>query len=1158
MSNKIYPFKFLDAYTAEDKDIFFGREEEVKQLYHMIYQSDTLLLYGASGTGKTSLIQCGLASQFQQHDWLEVFVRRHKNLNESLQKALLAVGGKGEESSSSEEDLAWLEDIMGGNGNSSSTSTLTPVQQYIKNIYFQHFRPIYLIFDQFEELFILGNKVEQAQFINTIQEILQVEQPVKLIFSIREEYLGSLYEFEKVIPQLLRKKLRIDPMNLEKVKAVVLGATTSPKSIVHIQEQEAEAIAEQVFEKIRGQENTLTIQLPYLQVFLDKFYRHISKDKAKVPTTAATFSLAALSELGSIGDILRDFLDEQIVEIANKQGCDHKTIWKILSPFVTVDGTKEPTSIDAIQQQLPHVSNSLIEQVVLALMNNRILRYIEEEDLYEVAHDSLALRIAEKRSDEEIALLEVKNLIKSQSLLKNEARELFSEKQLAFIAPFLDRIQLNPLEQQLLDESKAQVLKEQKEARRRKILLGFMILLVFIIITGFALYSLQQREQAEKATEQAYRDKEKAEIATQQAIKAKEQAVKAKDQAELAEQQAIMAQKAALVAKEKSRISEASALKAQKYSKRREQEAWVARASAEIAKQQAQEASILAETGKKNALIAEKEALEARENALMAFQEAQLANAKNEKIINAMDFYQGRLALAYHNGKYGFINKEGEPVIDYEYYKGEPFDTETGFAEMEYAVRDKTTGKVLSSTPYLVDTKGIRHRQIDLYGLFLDSKNKKAAAMKALLLKELNQDKEQLYLDFGSLDLQQTKLLLNLLSEHPDIQKRVGVLEIEIQDSKQLPPVITQLSNLTHFTLYSNSITSLPSSFTQLTQLTRLNLGGTAELTTLPNNIGQLQELRELVLPWDYGAIPPSLFDLKNLEVLDLGQPNISTLPKEIGQLQQLKKLTLYADIKELPEEFYQLKQLEYLELEVELSTFSPAIGQLKQLKILLLDAPLTALPKEFGILQQLQKLEFYKPKFESIPAVIGKNKQLIELYIDAPITTLPSELSHLKNLQTLTLVGSKLTSIPDHIGQLKSLKALTIYGPTPSIPSSIAQLKNLEELDLSENKIKTIPEEIGQLTKLKTLYLKGPFKKLPASINKLSKLTSLYLDNTVILQELPDLTPFPLLDVFHMNLLGDKKSAEYKKNYQTLKAYKQQMPTCTFKIYNEDYDNIF
>ena len=539
MNNKIYPFKFLDSYTAEDKDIFFGRDEEVRQLYEMIYQSDILLLYGASGTGKTSLIQCGLASKFQKHDWLEVFVRRHKNLNESLHKSLVSVGGESEKSEEGTENLDWLDDIMEEDQVSDvSTKALSETQVFLKNIYLKHFRPIYLIFDQFEELFILGSKEEQAQFIATVQEILKVEQPVKLIFSIREEYLGSLYEFERAVPELFRKKLRIDPMNLEKVKDVVLGATGSKKSIVHIKKEEAEEIAEQVFEKIRGKEKGLTIQLPYLQVFLDKFYRHVSKDKSKTPRTEATLNLKSLLEIGDIGNILRNFLDEQIVEIAKDQECERKTIWKILSPFVTIDGTKEPIGISTLSHHFPEIPKSLIEQVVIALMNNRILRYIEEEELYEIAHDSLALRIAEQRSDEEIALLEVRNLIKSQSLLKDEARELFSEKQLDFISPFLKRLKLRPEEAKLIKESKEEVLRAQKEATRKKritqiSILGFIVIL--LIFLGFSwiqtIKAHSAKTEAEKATIEADKAKGEAINNLNEAEKAKAEADKAKGEA---------------------------------------------------------------------------------------------------------------------------------------------------------------------------------------------------------------------------------------------------------------------------------------------------------------------------------------------------------------------------------------------------------------------------------------------------------------------------------------------------------------------------------------------------------------------------------------------------------------------------------------------------
>jgi len=189
---KKYPFKFLDAYNSDDTGIFFGRDEEIAALYEMVFQSSILLVYGASGTGKTSLIQCGLASKFQSHDWLALPIRRGSNINTSFEKALADAGGNVAET----KDLDWLKEIMEEAEVATVNQVISPLEQSFKAIYLNSFRPIYLIFDQFEELFILGNKEEQKQFIETVKEILHAEQPIKMIFSIREEYLGHLDTFE--------------------------------------------------------------------------------------------------------------------------------------------------------------------------------------------------------------------------------------------------------------------------------------------------------------------------------------------------------------------------------------------------------------------------------------------------------------------------------------------------------------------------------------------------------------------------------------------------------------------------------------------------------------------------------------------------------------------------------------------------------------------------------------------------------------------------------------------------------------------------------------------------------------------------------------------------------------------------------------------------
>ena len=83
------PFKFLDPYDKKDIQFFFGRDKETDLLYDMVSKNRIVLVYGQSGTGKTSIIQCGLANAFDPTDWMPFFIRREENINDAVLKVLL-------------------------------------------------------------------------------------------------------------------------------------------------------------------------------------------------------------------------------------------------------------------------------------------------------------------------------------------------------------------------------------------------------------------------------------------------------------------------------------------------------------------------------------------------------------------------------------------------------------------------------------------------------------------------------------------------------------------------------------------------------------------------------------------------------------------------------------------------------------------------------------------------------------------------------------------------------------------------------------------------------------------------------------------------------------------------------------------------------------
>jgi hypothetical protein len=244
------PFKFLDPYTVEDRDAFFGRDDEIDTLYDLVFDTNLILVYGPSGAGKTSLIQCGLANRFAETDWFDLHIRRRTDINESLHNEI-----RKNADTPIPDDAATVEALQ--------------------SLYLDQFKPVFLIFDQFEELYILGTSDERAQFIDATAEILTVDFPVKILIVMREEYIAQLYDFEKEIPQLFDKRLRVEPMSAANVARVIRGSAGR----FNIRLQDPEATISKIIDNISYGKSG--IQLPYLQVYLDRLYREARRRNAR-------------------------------------------------------------------------------------------------------------------------------------------------------------------------------------------------------------------------------------------------------------------------------------------------------------------------------------------------------------------------------------------------------------------------------------------------------------------------------------------------------------------------------------------------------------------------------------------------------------------------------------------------------------------------------------------------------------------------------------------------------------------------------------------------------------------------------------------------------------------------------------------------------------
>ncbi|MCC5945764.1 MAG: hypothetical protein JJT94_12595 [Bernardetiaceae bacterium] len=447
------PFKVLESYRKEDADIFFGRERETEWLYERTLQSHLITLYGASGTGKTSLIRCGLSNRFEEGEWLPIYLRRKSDFlsvivheaNKHLPRRL---------------------------------KPNTPPLIALKAMQLAHFRPIYLIFDQLEEIFIAASQEEQIEFFDFINQVLRADLNCKIILVIREEYLANLSSYEAHVPELFEHRLRLEPMNVKQAKEVLLRSALA----FHIDWEERDRTCDMIIMPLQQYDR---IELTYLQVYLDKLYNEAFKQNAQ----HIVFSPALIEKVGALGDVLAEFLDEQVkfvtalLYLSEKQ---EESLWLMLKSLVSEEGTRLSSSIEEIVKTLCEhdFDQALAYKVIHRLSRARVIH--QKEDYLELAHDNLAAKIFDRITTEERMLLRVREFFKIQFNKFIKVQSYLSKKEYDYISPYLDKIPLSEEEKQFVQES--------KDRLRQKRIWGFVVMgmIIFVLLVA-ALVAYQQR-----------------------------------------------------------------------------------------------------------------------------------------------------------------------------------------------------------------------------------------------------------------------------------------------------------------------------------------------------------------------------------------------------------------------------------------------------------------------------------------------------------------------------------------------------------------------------------------------------------------------------------------------------------------------------------------
>lgn len=366
------PFKLLESYGAGDKDQFFGRDQESFALYNLLQQCRLVLVYGASGTGKTSLINAGLPKVFKIADWYKVSVKRRDDINASLRSAV-----ESQLSAPLEEG-----DLAGA----------------VRRIFEERWIPVYLVFDQFEEIFTLSHEQERLTFFENLKAILQDNTAVKVILSMREEYIGHLYDYEHIVPGLFDNRFRVEAMRDETVAAVIHRTCR-----VHgVQLERGPETAGAILKRLKEPAKKQPVHLPYMQIYLHALFGRALELDGKPRFTGDIIA----DKDYSLDQVLNRFISGKIAETQaflepTYPGLPADFAENLLDHFATDAGTKRALRVGELAARMRRPPELIRAALRFFDEEAKLLRADENDvDRYEPVHDTAARQIHELRTAE--------------------------------------------------------------------------------------------------------------------------------------------------------------------------------------------------------------------------------------------------------------------------------------------------------------------------------------------------------------------------------------------------------------------------------------------------------------------------------------------------------------------------------------------------------------------------------------------------------------------------------------------------------------------------------------------------------------------------------------------------------------------------------------
>ena len=485
----VCPYKGLARFEPSDAAYFFGRERLVAELVTHLVGAGLVGVVGPSGSGKSSLVRAGLLPALADgalpgsDRWRQVLLRPGEHPMAELGLALGASDSISASTADAYSGAATRGDSEAGGpvlGRTGGKVVLEAAAGAPTRLL--------LVVDQFEEVFTTcQDEAERARFLAALAEAARADNSVTVVVAVRADYYGHCAADPALAGLLAANHLLVGPMDADELRrAVELPAR---RAQLRLEPGLADAMIGEVADEPGG--------LPLLSCALLESWQH---------RQGRTLTLAAYQQAGGVHGAVARLAEAAWQQLdSDAQQTARRILLRLAGPGEGEAVVRRRIPLDEVTQE------ERVRQVVDVLVDQRLLSV--GEDSVEVAHEALLREWPRLRGwlEEDVQGRALhRYLIGTTQEWAAGGRDPGELYRGARLTAALDWAathdsDLNQLEREFLDASRAAAEREVADARRRAeveartsrrlrgLLAGLAAVLVLALVAGGLALTLRGR-----------------------------------------------------------------------------------------------------------------------------------------------------------------------------------------------------------------------------------------------------------------------------------------------------------------------------------------------------------------------------------------------------------------------------------------------------------------------------------------------------------------------------------------------------------------------------------------------------------------------------------------------------------------------------------------